>query len=137
MLNSDSPGTAYLWSNVSFTPLYGRLSDLIGRKSAFLQATTLFSLGTLFCGLAPSLPVLALARFVAGMGGGGIGTVSSVIMADMFSPAERGFYQGLSFAVFGLGMGLGGPLGGALTQWFGWRAAFIGASRDQSERKTG
>lgn len=70
--------------------------------------------------------MLVIARFVAGMGGGGMGTVSSVLMADIFSPAERGFYQGLGFAVFGAGTGLGGPIGGMLTQAFGWRAAFYG-----------
>jgi hypothetical protein len=48
------------------------------------------------------------------------------LVADLFPPADRGFYQGLSFAVFGAGMGLGGPIGGALTQVFGWRAAFYG-----------
>lgn len=117
-------GTAYLWSSVTFTPLYGRLSDILGRKQAYLQAAYLFTIGTFLCGLAPTLPLLALARFLAGMGGGGIGTVANVILSDIFSPEERGFYQGLSFAMMGLGMGLGGPLGGFLTQHFGWRAAF-------------
>ncbi|OWT36191.1 integral membrane protein [Cryptococcus neoformans] len=117
-------GTAYLWSNVTFTPLYGRLSDLLGRRAAYLQAIILFTVGTFFCGCATTFPMLVIARFVAGMGGGGMGTVSSVLMADIFSPAERGFYQGLSFAVFGAGTGLGGPIGGMLTQAFGWRAAF-------------
>ncbi|ODN76598.1 hypothetical protein L202_05255 [Cryptococcus amylolentus CBS 6039] len=117
-------GTAYLWSNVTFTPLYGRLSDLLGRRGAYLQALVLFTVGTFFCGCAPSFGWLVLARFVAGMGGGGMGTVSSVLMADIFTPAERGFYQGISFAVFGAGTGLGGPIGGILTQAFGWRAAF-------------
>jgi MFS family permease len=121
-------GTAYLWSNVTFTPLYGRLSDLIGRRAAYLQALTLFTIGTLCCGLAPSFTALTVARFVAGMGGGGMGTVSSVLMADLFAPEERGFYQGLSFAMFGAGIGLGGPFGGLLTQYLGWRAAFYSES---------
>ena len=117
-------GTAYLWSNVTFTPLYGRLSDLIGRRAAYLQALLLFTIGTLFCGLAPTFTTLTAARFVAGMGGGGMGTVSSVLIADLFPPEDRGFYQGLTFATFGAGIGLGGPIGGVLTQYFGWRAAF-------------
>ncbi|WVQ83412.1 hypothetical protein IAT38_005553 [Cryptococcus sp. DSM 104549] len=117
-------GTAYLWSNVTFTPLYGRLSDLIGRRAAYLQAIIIFTIGTFFCGCAPSFSVLIVARFVAGMGGGGMGTVASVLMADIFAPSERGLYQGIGFAVFGAGMGLGGPIGGMLTQAFGWRAAF-------------
>ncbi|WVQ62897.1 uncharacterized protein L199_001046 [Kwoniella botswanensis] len=117
-------GTAYLWSSVTFTPLYGRLSDLIGRRAAYVQAVFIFTLGTLGCGVAPTFSFLIISRFIAGMGGGGIGTVSSVLMADIFTPAEQGFYQGLEFAVWGAGTGLGGPIGGALTQIFGWRAAF-------------
>ncbi|WWC69154.1 uncharacterized protein I206_103090 [Kwoniella pini CBS 10737] len=117
-------GTAYLWSSVTFTPLYGRLSDIIGRRTAYLQALTLFTLGTFCCGIAPNFTLLVIARFVAGMGGGGMSTVASVLLADIFTPAERGFYQGLAFAFLGAGIGLGGPVGGYLTQWFGWRAAF-------------
>jgi MFS family permease len=63
------------------------------------------------------------------MGGGGMGTVSSIITSEIFPPQDRAFYQGLNFAVFGLGMGLGGPIGGVLTQYFGWRAAFFGKYR--------
>lgn len=109
---------------MTFTPLYGRLCDLLGIRTAYKQALTLFTVGTLFCGLAPSFGVLIAARFVAGMGGGGMGTVSSVLTAHAFPPADRGFYQGIGFAVFGAGIGLGGPIGGWLTQHFGWRAAF-------------
>jgi MFS family permease len=126
--HTNSQGTAYLWSNVTFTPLYGRLSDLIGRRGAYLQALVLFTLGTILCGCAPNFTTLVFARFVAGMGGGGMGTVASVLIGEHFPPADRGFYQGLSFAVFGAGMGLGGPIGGWLTQNFGWRAAFYGES---------
>ncbi|RSH89723.1 hypothetical protein EHS25_001708 [Saitozyma podzolica] len=86
-------GTAYLWSNVTFTPLYGKPSDLFGRRNAYLQALVLFTVGTALCGCAPDVPV---ARHRAG----------------------------LTFAVFGAGMGLGGPIAVALTQAFGWRAAF-------------
>jgi hypothetical protein len=93
---------------------------------AYLQALVLFTVGTAFCGIAPTFGFLTASRFLAGMGGGGMGTVASVLVADLFPPADRGFYQGLSFAVFGAGMGLGGPIGGALTQVFGWRAAFYG-----------
>jgi MFS family permease len=70
--------------------------------------------------------LLVTARFVAGMGGGEMGTVSRVLVADILPPADRGFHQGLTFAVFGAGMGLGGPIAVALTQAFGWRAAFYG-----------
>ncbi|GHJ89949.1 hypothetical protein NliqN6_6351 [Naganishia liquefaciens] len=117
-------GTAYLWSTVTFTPLYGLFANFIGRRVAYLSALALFTAGTLLCGLASSLPVLAAARFFAGMGGGGIGTVSSIITSDLFHVRDRAFYQGLGFIGFGAGMGLGGPIGGYLTRVAGWRSAF-------------
>lgn len=64
-------GTAYLLSVCCFTPLYGRLSDILGRKGAMLLALSLFGSGTLLCGIAPSMNVLIVARSIAGMGGGG------------------------------------------------------------------
>uniref|UniRef100_A0A0W0FCR2 Major facilitator superfamily (MFS) profile domain-containing protein n=1 Tax=Moniliophthora roreri TaxID=221103 RepID=A0A0W0FCR2_MONRR len=67
-------GTSYLLSVCCFTPLYGRLSDILGRKGAMLLALTLFGSGTIFCGLAPSMELLIAARAVAGMGGGGVMT---------------------------------------------------------------
>ena len=72
--------------------------------------------------------MLIAARFLAGMGGGGMSTVATVLIGETFPVADRGFYQGLSFAVMGAGMGLGGPVGGILTDRFGWRAAFYGTS---------
>ncbi|PSR73635.1 hypothetical protein PHLCEN_2v10554 [Hermanssonia centrifuga] len=86
-------GTSYLLSVCCFTPLYGRLSDILGRKGAMLLALSLFGVGTLLCGLAPSMDSLIAARAIAGMGGGGL---------------------------FGLGAGLGGPLGGWMNDSFGW-----------------
>lgn len=64
-------GTAYLLSVCCFTPLYGRLADILGRKGAMLVALSLFGSGTIFCGMAPSMNALIIARAVAGMGGGG------------------------------------------------------------------
>ena len=64
-------GTSYLLSVCCFTPLYGRLSDILGRKGAMLLALSLFGSGTLLCGIAPSMNVLIAARAIAGMGGGG------------------------------------------------------------------
>ncbi|KAI0637813.1 vacuolar amino acid permease [Trametes polyzona] len=103
-------GTSYLLSVCCFTPLYGRLSDILGRKGAMLLALSFFGWGTLFCGLAPSMDALIAARAVAGMGGGG---------------RQRGLYQGMTNILFGLGAGLGGPLGGWLNDVLGWRSAFL------------
>ena len=71
--SNQSPyiGTSYLLSVCCFTPLYGRLSDILGRRGAMLLALSLFGSGTLLCGIAPSINVLIAARVIAGMGGGG------------------------------------------------------------------
>ncbi|KAF9649628.1 MFS general substrate transporter [Thelephora ganbajun] len=138
-------GTAYLLSVCCFTPLYGRLSDILGRKGAMLLALSLFGSGTLLCGIAPSMNVLIAARAIAGMGGGGsvlefcafvvglnafvpvhrVMTVSSIAVTDLIPLKKRGLYQGLANVLFGAGAGLGGPLGGWLNDQFGWRSAFL------------
>ncbi|KAH9938404.1 vacuolar amino acid permease [Fomitopsis serialis] len=112
-------GTSYLLSVCCFTPLYGRLSDILGRKGAMLLALSLFGVGTFLCGLAPSMDGLIVARAIAGMGGGGIA------VTDLIPLRQRGLYQGMTNILFGLGAGLGGPLGGWLNDTFGWRSAFL------------
>ncbi|KAH9894275.1 MFS general substrate transporter [Cubamyces lactineus] len=115
-------GTSYLLSVCCFTPLYGRLSDILGRKGAMLLALSFFGSGTLFCGLAPSMDALIAARAIAGMGGGGL---SSVAVTDLIPLRQRGLYQGMTNILFGLGAGLGGPLGGWMNDALGWRSAFL------------
>ncbi|KAH7879564.1 vacuolar amino acid permease [Lentinula edodes] len=112
-------GTAYLLSVCCFTPLYGRLSDILGRKGAMLLALTLFGSGTISCALAPTMESLIAARAVAGMGGGGI------VVTDLIPLKQRGLYQGMANILFGLGAGIGGPIGGWINDVFGWQAAFL------------
>ncbi|KZS97519.1 vacuolar amino acid permease [Sistotremastrum niveocremeum HHB9708] len=118
-------GTSYLLSVAACTPLYGRLSDIIGRKGAMLLGVGLFTLGTLLCGLAPSMEFLIFARAVAGTGGGGYLSFSSITVTDLVPLRKRGQYQGVANICFGLGAGLGGPLGGWLNDAMGWRFAFL------------
>lgn len=118
-------GTSYLLSMCCFTPLYGRLSDILGRRGAMLLGLTLFGAGTTSCGLARSMEALIAARAVAGMGGGGIMTVSSVVVTDLIPLKQRGLYQGMANIMFGLGAGIGGPMGGWINDTFGWRYAFL------------
>jgi len=117
-------GTAYLLSVCCFTPLYGRLADILGRKGAMLLALSLFGSGTIFCGMATSMNALIAARAVAGMGGGGVMTVSSIAVTDLIPLKQRGLYQGMANILYGLGAALGGPLGGWVNDMFGWRSAF-------------
>lgn len=118
-------GTSYLLSTATFTPLYGRLADIIGRRNALLLALTLFTGGTTLCGLAPSMVSLLVGRLVAGMGGGGLMAVSSIVASDLVPLKQRALFQGLANLFFGAGSGLGGPLGGFISDRFGWRTAFL------------
>ncbi|KAF7331947.1 Multidrug resistance protein fnx1 [Mycena kentingensis (nom. inval.)] len=117
-------GTSYLLSLCCFTPLYGRLADVLGRKGAMLLALFFFSSGTIACGFVPSMSSLIAARAIAGMGGGGVMTVSTIVTTDLIPLRKRGLYQGMANILYGLGAGLGGPLGGWINDRFGWRAAF-------------
>ncbi|GAA93378.1 uncharacterized protein L969DRAFT_19050 [Mixia osmundae IAM 14324] len=117
--------TSYLLATATCTPLYGRLSDIFGRRGASMLALTLFTVGTLLCGLAGSMETLIVARLIAGMGGGGLMTTSSIIASDLIPLKQRGFVQGLVNICFGAGAGLGGPLGGLIADRLGWRWAFL------------
>ncbi|CAA7259524.1 unnamed protein product [Cyclocybe aegerita] len=120
-------GTAYLLSVCCFTPLYGRLADILGRKGAMLLALSLFGSGTIFCGMAQSMNALIAARAVAGMGGGGVMTGKYHMSLEYCRHrpyTTRGLYQGMANILYGLGAALGGPLGGWVNDMFGWRSAF-------------
>ncbi|BGP42556.1 hypothetical protein JCM10450v2_006660 [Rhodotorula kratochvilovae] len=117
-------GTAFLLSNLTFTPLYGRLCDILGRRIANASAVFLFTLGTFLCAVAPSMNWLIAARFIAGAGGGGMNTTSTVISSDLFPLKQRGLLGSISTCIWAVGGALGGPVGGLITDKFGWRAAF-------------
>ncbi|KAJ7184611.1 vacuolar amino acid permease [Mycena filopes] len=118
-------GTAYLLATCTFTPLYGRLCNILGRRGANQVAIAFAALGTISCGLSHNMETLILARFLAGIGGGGIFTTSTIIVSDMYTLRDRGLVQGAASCFNGLGMGLGGLFGGLITNWLGWRAAFL------------
>ncbi|KAJ6630409.1 major facilitator superfamily domain-containing protein [Mycena sp. CBHHK59/15] len=118
-------GTAYLLATCTFTPLYGRLCNVMGRRGANHTALIFAAVGTIGCGLSRNMETLILARFIAGIGGGGLFTTSTIIVSDMYTLRDRGLIQGAASCFSGLGMGLGGPFGGLITDWLGWRAAFL------------
>ena len=116
--------TAYLLTGTAVTPLYGKLSDIHGRRAVMLAAIALFMAGSLACALAPSMEFLIFARALQGSGGGGLIALSQTIIADIVSPRERGRYQGYIGAVFATSS-VGGPvLGGFLTQHLDWSLIF-------------
>ncbi|KAL8687925.1 MAG: hypothetical protein Q9224_005016, partial [Gallowayella concinna] len=117
--------TAYFLTVSSFQPLYGKLSDIFGRKPALLFAYAIFGIGCLFCGLARNMNELIAARAFAGIGGGGMTTVVSILMSDIVPLRERGTWQGIINIIYASGAGCGAPLGGILADLFSWRWAFL------------
>ena len=116
--------TAYLLTSTASTPLYGKLSDIYGRRVVMLTAIGIFVAGSIACALAPTMQALVVARGLQGFGGGGLMALAQTIIADIVSPRERGRYQGYIGAVFALSS-VGGPvLGGFLTEHLDWSLIF-------------
>lgn len=116
----------YFLTLTTFQPLYGRLSDIFGRKECLLFAYSVFGLGCLGCGLAGDIVQLCVARAVAGVGGGGMNAVVSILMTDLVPLRDRGLWQGYINMVYAAGVASGAPIGGLLADSLGWRVAFAG-----------
>ena len=116
--------TAYLLTSTASTPLWGKISDLRGRRPMFQLAIVIFLVGSLIAGAAGSMPMLIAGRAVQGLGGGGLMALALAIIGDIIPPRERGRYQGLFGAVFGVSSVAGPLLGGFFTDGPGWRWIF-------------
>ena len=123
--------TAFLITSTISTPLYGKLSDIYGRRPFYLFAIGVFVVGSVLCGMADSMYQLAAYRAVQGIGAGGLMSLALAIIGDMVPPRERARYQGYTMAVWGsssvLGPVLGGFLAGrgTLLGIDGWRWIFL------------
>jgi len=104
--------TAYLLTSTAVTPLYGKISDIYGRRPVYLFAIGTFLLGSLLAGAATTMTQLILFRAIQGIGAGGLFALSFIIIGDIVSPRERGKYQGLFGAVWGVSSVAGPLLGG-------------------------
>jgi len=116
--------TAYLVASTAATPLWGKVSDLYGRRRVFQTAIGLFLLGSALCGLSQNMLQLIAFRAFQGLGGGGLMAIALSIIGDIIPPRERGRYQGYFGAVFGVSSVAGPLLGGWLTDGPGWRWIF-------------
>src|SRR5215207_3211047 len=123
--------TAYLITATVTTPLYGKLSDLYGRKPLILIAMSVFLVGSVLCGMSDSMLELAAYRAVQGLGAGGLFSLVLAIIADIVPPRERARYQGYFLAVFGTSSVLGPVVGGffagseEILGITGWRWVFL------------
>ncbi|WP_062530806.1 MDR family MFS transporter [Demequina rhizosphaerae] len=123
--------TAYLVAATISTPLYGKLSDIFGRKPLYLVSLSLFIVGSLLCGTATDMYQLAAYRGLQGMGAGGLMALALIIVGDILSPRERTKYQAAFFGVWGVASVLGPVLGGfyadadQLLGLAGWRWIFL------------
>ena len=116
--------TAYLLAVTATTPLFGKLSDIYGRRPVLLWAIAIFIGGSIACALAPTIWLLVLARGLQGLGGGGLLPIAQTIIADLLSPRERPVIQGRTSIMFMSASILGPVLGGFLTDQLHWSLIF-------------
>src|SRR5260221_7957153 len=116
--------TIYLLTSTISVPFWGKLSVLYGRKPMFMIGITVFLIGSALSGLSQNMPALLAFRGLQGIGSGSLFPVALAVIGDLFSPAERGKYQGLFGAVFGIAFIVGPLVGGFLTENISWHWIF-------------
>ncbi|GAA5975695.1 hypothetical protein JCM10908_005247 [Rhodotorula pacifica] len=122
--SSSFVGSAYLLTSTAMQPIWGRLSDIFGRKATLLACVVAFIIGSLACAVAQTMLQLIIFRGMQGVGGGGLITLTLIIISDVVSLRDRGKYQGVTEITIAVGNGVGPIIGGVLSQKVSWRWAF-------------
>lgn len=118
--------TVYLMSSAVFQPLFGKISDIFGRKPLLVLSNMMFFFGCLICGLSYNIWWLIFGRFVTGIGGGGLTSMCTITLSDIIPLRNRAVYQGAGNFFYALGTACGGLVGGLFSQYGrGWRMAFL------------
>ncbi|CAI4216060.1 unnamed protein product [Parascedosporium putredinis] len=117
--------TSYLVTSTAFQPLYGRFSDIFGRRVCFFVSSVTFGLGCLGCGVARDIVTLNCMRALTGFGGGGLMTMATIVNSDMIPFKRRGMYQAFQNGMFGFGAVAGASFGGTIADHIGWRWCFL------------
>jgi EmrB/QacA subfamily drug resistance transporter len=118
-------GTSYILVSTIATPILGKLGDLFGRRKMILTVISIFTIGSLLCGLATNMTQLILARGIQGLGGGGIQALTFAILGELVSPRERGRYMGLYTGIYAASAVVGPLVGGWMIERFAWQWIFL------------
>src|SRR5271169_1144582 len=116
--------TAYLLTSTVTVPIYGKLSDIFGRRGLFLLSIGIFLVGSMLSGLSQNMTELILFRGLQGIGAGAMMVNAMAVIGDIFTPQERGRYQGFMGGIFGLATIIGPFLGGWITDHYSWHWIF-------------
>ncbi|KAK9234356.1 major facilitator superfamily domain-containing protein [Lipomyces kononenkoae] len=117
--------SSYLIALTACQPLFGKISDIYGRKSLLLFSNSVFAVGCILCGLAPNFWFLVFARVVAGIGGSGLNSLSVITLSDLVPLRQRGLLHGIGAVIYNSGAALGGVFGGLVADATDWRTAFL------------
>ncbi|KAJ1717932.1 hypothetical protein LPJ61_007033, partial [Coemansia biformis] len=116
--------TSYLITVTAFQPLYGSISDLVGRVEAIVFAIIVFLLGSILCAVSTTMPMLIAGRAVQGIGGAGLISLAMIVIADIMNERQRGKYVGIFAGTYGIGSAIAPLIGGAIVQNTKWPIIF-------------